>query len=144
MTLSVIVNSAARQIPCSAEHISSCYYKSHGHKKYCGDTVRNKSFVCTEAVQHDGILVHGNRATVTRQLKITFNPGCALCQPLPANRQRGLSSTCQRRTEPRTWATCTKHLVMIARMSPEISFWTYRQTHICTRHNTSQPLPCAK
>jgi len=29
-------------------------------------------------------------------------------KPLPGVRRCGLSSTCWKRTEPRTWATCTK------------------------------------
>jgi len=40
---------------------------------------------------------------------ITLCPLCALLSPLPTNRRHGLSSACQRRTEPWTWATCTKN-----------------------------------
>ena len=49
--------------------------------------------------------------------------------PLPADRRCGLSSTC-RRTEPRTWATCTQNLVKIAR----VVILAVRQTH---RHTYS-------
>jgi len=48
--------------------------------------------------------------------------------PLPTNRQCGLSSTCWRRTEPRTWATCTKNFVKITHVVLEISCRTDRQT----------------
>ena len=49
-------------------------------------------------------------------------------KPLPADRQCGLSTTCQRRTEPWIWATCAKKLVKIACVVPEISCRTDRQT----------------
>jgi len=65
-------------------------------------------------------------------------------KPLPVDKRCGLSSTCQRRTELRTEATCTKKLVTIARVVPEISSRTDRPTDRHTHHNTSQPLPRAK
>ena len=68
-------------------------------------------------------------------------------KPVPGDRRCGLSSTCRRRTEPRTCATCTKNLVKIARVVPEISSRTDRQTDIlitilcnrtCGRSNISR------
>jgi len=64
--------------------------------------------------------------------------------PLPADRQCDLSSTCRRRTEPRTQATCTKNFVKIARVVPELSVRRDRHTARHTHHNTSQPLLRAK
>ena len=61
--------------------------------------------------------------------------------PLPGDRQCGLLSTC-RRTESRTYTTCTKNLVKIALVVPEISCRTDRHTHtdilitILRRHST--------
>jgi len=49
--------------------------------------------------------------------------------PLPADRRCSLSSTCRRRSEPRTYATCAKKLVKTAHVVPEISSRTDRQTH---------------
>jgi len=69
-------------------------------------------------------------------------------KPLPSNRQRGLSSICRRRTEKRTWATCTKNLVKIVGVVPEISCRTDRQAGRQAgrraHHNTLQPLSQAK
>jgi len=56
----------------------------------------------------------------------------------------GISSPCRRRTEPRRYAACTKYLVKIARVIPEISLRPDRQTHKHAHHSTSQPLPRAK
>jgi len=46
-----------------------------------------------------------------------------------------MTSTCQRRTEPRMSESCAKNLVKIMRVVPEI------QTHRHTHHNTLQLLP---
>jgi len=46
--------------------------------------------------------------------------------PLPADMRCSLASTCRRRTEPRTYATCIKNLVKVTRVVLEISLRTDR------------------
>jgi len=48
------------------------------------------------------------------------------------------------RTEPQPEATCTKNLVKIVRVVPEIFSQTDRHTHTHTHHNTCTPLTGAK
>jgi len=69
---------------------------------------------------------------------------CSLVIPIPADMRCGLSSTCRRRNKPWTWATCTKNLVKIMRVVPEISSWTDRHIDRHTYHSTSQLLLQAK
>jgi len=64
----------------------------------------------------------------SQQGRLHFARAVHFRQPLPADRRCGLSSTWQRRTEPRTKATCTKNLVTIAYAVPEISWRTHRHT----------------
>ena len=56
----------------------------------------------------------------------------------------GISLPCQRSTEPRPWAACTKNLVNIARVVWEICSPSDRHTLRRADYNTSQLLPRAK